>query len=536
VHVRGQITDANTHEDVAGVTVSAVKARHNATTDVNGFFSLELRDEVKPGDDVTIHIEKEGYRADDLTAAASENVMHPIQISRLGKPPGKRTSEPTEHPKPAMADPETTGYLRTLPINARFDTPQYPTSVIVAFTTNNLGKQISPGATIFAFIRIRPEMTAKQEDAFFGTANLGGGPAAIETTENNYWEHNEAKTGDVKGDVEFSVDDRTGTPVIADSIGQMQRGETVIYFFVRHLFYDKRLGDLVTESCSYFQGPDFSVLHQCHGHNGPVEWPTFMKHSRQPTPAPTDSHPKPQPTQQGGCTQKDAASLKACGLHLTREMVEFLSMREKKTSAGSAQDVRRYELETLALFLKKFGPAAGELNDALETYCLQDDLLKEIADPMTKIYMSPEGMRRVAATINNLSSWLPREDDYVRMSTGGVADLAVARAQDMTDKVNRAVSRMQSGADGSPSATKSFFFNDFHGNDLETVRDLRGVVVRRSGTGCNNREMLWFKDFMSTLSDPGKANASVSTVSFYAPYLASLGHALQAKVGSSGSK
>jgi hypothetical protein len=70
---------------VAGVIVSAIEARHNATTDTNGFFSLELREGTKPGADIRIHIEKEGYRAVDLTEAASENVTYPIRISRLGK-------------------------------------------------------------------------------------------------------------------------------------------------------------------------------------------------------------------------------------------------------------------------------------------------------------------------------------------------------------------------------------------------------------------------------------------------------------------
>jgi hypothetical protein len=85
LHLRGHITDAATRVEVAGVVVSAIEANHSATTDVNGFFSLELREGIKPGADVRIHIQKEGYRADDLTEAASENVTYPIRISRLNK-------------------------------------------------------------------------------------------------------------------------------------------------------------------------------------------------------------------------------------------------------------------------------------------------------------------------------------------------------------------------------------------------------------------------------------------------------------------
>jgi hypothetical protein len=79
---------------VAGVLVSAVDARHSAITDVNGFFGLELRDGTKPGDGVRIHIELEGYRADDVTEAASESVTYPIQISRLPVPSSPSHSLP----------------------------------------------------------------------------------------------------------------------------------------------------------------------------------------------------------------------------------------------------------------------------------------------------------------------------------------------------------------------------------------------------------------------------------------------------------
>ena len=73
--------------------LSAVRARHSATTDKNGFFSLELRDSVKPGDDVRIHLEKQGYRADDLTVAASESVTHPIEMSPIQKPSASHKAE-----------------------------------------------------------------------------------------------------------------------------------------------------------------------------------------------------------------------------------------------------------------------------------------------------------------------------------------------------------------------------------------------------------------------------------------------------------
>jgi len=84
-HVRGHVTDSTTHNAVSGVAVSSVEANHDAITDVNGFFALELRDGTKPGDDIRIHLEKEGYRADDLAVAASEKVTHPIEIFRIAR-------------------------------------------------------------------------------------------------------------------------------------------------------------------------------------------------------------------------------------------------------------------------------------------------------------------------------------------------------------------------------------------------------------------------------------------------------------------
>ena len=101
LHVRGHITDATTHRDAAGASISAATARHSATTDANGFFSLDLREGVKPGDDVRIHIEKEGYRADDVTEAASENVIYPIKITPLN---GHKTNPPPQPTRPTFSE------------------------------------------------------------------------------------------------------------------------------------------------------------------------------------------------------------------------------------------------------------------------------------------------------------------------------------------------------------------------------------------------------------------------------------------------
>lgn len=103
LHIRGFVTDANTRETIAGVAVTSVLARHSATTDANGFFSLELREGVRPGAEVRIHLEKQGYRVDDLTEAASEDVTYPISLSHLASSQGKRPPKSFE-PAPQKSD------------------------------------------------------------------------------------------------------------------------------------------------------------------------------------------------------------------------------------------------------------------------------------------------------------------------------------------------------------------------------------------------------------------------------------------------
>lgn len=104
VHIRGIITDSKTHRPVAGVTVSAVQEKHDARTDRQGYFNLELHG-VKPGADVLIHIEKGGYRADDLTEAASDNVVYQIQIFSAPTAPKTKSEGPSEKTVQSLKNP-----------------------------------------------------------------------------------------------------------------------------------------------------------------------------------------------------------------------------------------------------------------------------------------------------------------------------------------------------------------------------------------------------------------------------------------------
>jgi hypothetical protein len=165
LHVRGHITDATTRRDVAGVTVGAVNARHSATTDVNGFFSVELRDGTRLGDDVRIHIEMEGYRADDVTEAASENVIYAIRISPLGKPPG-RVRPPSPHPPAPRTDQEEV--IQTLTVEARMtctikegeELPPSTQDIVAGFGTGSL---VGAGGTV-ELARTNPVEFRKQRN------------------------------------------------------------------------------------------------------------------------------------------------------------------------------------------------------------------------------------------------------------------------------------------------------------------------------------------------------------------------------------
>jgi hypothetical protein len=168
-----------------------------------------------------------------------------------------------------QADPDTTGYLRTVPSDLHFDFAPYPRYVAyVRFATTNLGKQIPPNAIYAGSLCVHSPMSAAQEDAFFAPLHIKCG-GNFGSTENNYWEHGDSRSGETSSSVpwEDSIDGPNG---LSRAIEQIKNGQLYVYFFVRHKFADRSGESLATESCFYFRGPK---LYQCHGHNGPAEWP-----------------------------------------------------------------------------------------------------------------------------------------------------------------------------------------------------------------------------------------------------------------------
>ncbi len=216
--------------------------------------------------------------ADYLKGALSQGVVPQGAASQglaTSTEKAKANDKSSAPPKPKrIADPYVTGFLRSVTVSISFDTQDRPPKATITYDTRNIGtRQIMPGAATFAYIRFWPALSAKEEDDKFSTLNLGGGPGGFGTTENNYWEPSDPpKRSSVSGSPEVGG----STPQelfksINEETDHLADGTTRIYFYARHIFKDKS-GVLATESCFFYQGPDFT-MHDCHGHNGPGGWP-----------------------------------------------------------------------------------------------------------------------------------------------------------------------------------------------------------------------------------------------------------------------
>jgi hypothetical protein len=257
LHVRGHITDATTRKDVVGVSVSAIEARHSATTDTNGFFSLELRDGVKPGDEVRIHIEKKGYRADDVTEAASDNVTYPIQISRRSQ----------LLPRPQKNQTPKYDRAHLLVVNVRLWANMPVSEAMV--TVRNIGsKPIVPCALLTGAIIVSPWLTGSDSEnqLFVPRPEWNWGQRLLNCDTD--WNPGVEKTYAIKA---VAVD----TP---DDWVSLMRGEKLWYVVSRLEYRDSDTGPALPtiENCVNFRAekPEW-VMDKCFGHNDPtlnVKW------------------------------------------------------------------------------------------------------------------------------------------------------------------------------------------------------------------------------------------------------------------------
>ncbi|HLW82818.1 MAG TPA: hypothetical protein VKS20_12350 [Candidatus Acidoferrales bacterium] len=161
--------------------------------------------------------------------------------------------------------PNVRAYLESVPLKVWVDKHD---DVHAEVETENVGAlQVLPGASILGFIKVRKLLTAKKEDALFGSFNVGGGFAEIRYTYNNYWNPREPPhTWQIDGWIELWDDPNS----YERAVRRLREGKDVVYVYERHFFTDE-YGQLATESCNYYQGPDFSVRHECFGHNGPFK-------------------------------------------------------------------------------------------------------------------------------------------------------------------------------------------------------------------------------------------------------------------------
>src|SRR6266850_1567717 len=81
ITIRGIVRDADGPVQGASVNLAAAgRVRKPETTDVNGFFALEIVDGTKPSEAVRLQVQKNGYRLYDQVIAATETVVYTITI------------------------------------------------------------------------------------------------------------------------------------------------------------------------------------------------------------------------------------------------------------------------------------------------------------------------------------------------------------------------------------------------------------------------------------------------------------------------
>ena len=85
--MRGIVSDTRTRKPVQGASVSAIgkEARAPDVTDRNGRFDIELVPGIKPGDQIRLRVEKEGYKPYDEKIVASEKALVQVPLEAIGE-------------------------------------------------------------------------------------------------------------------------------------------------------------------------------------------------------------------------------------------------------------------------------------------------------------------------------------------------------------------------------------------------------------------------------------------------------------------
>jgi hypothetical protein len=88
VHLSGMVTDSVSGSRINGASVSAAgdQAQGPSVTDVNGVFILLLREDIKPGEVVTIRVQKKGYQPHEENVGVAPTLPKPIQLVPITLP------------------------------------------------------------------------------------------------------------------------------------------------------------------------------------------------------------------------------------------------------------------------------------------------------------------------------------------------------------------------------------------------------------------------------------------------------------------
>jgi hypothetical protein len=95
VSVSGLVTDSVSGVPIDAAQVGAVgdEARESVATDVNGIFTLPLREGIEPGSVIEVHVQKRGYNTYVLKIGVAPSLPHLIRLVPINPTRIKKTGQ-----------------------------------------------------------------------------------------------------------------------------------------------------------------------------------------------------------------------------------------------------------------------------------------------------------------------------------------------------------------------------------------------------------------------------------------------------------
>lgn len=187
LHLRGIVHDSHSKLEVASARVSVVggRAKQDSRTDSKGYFDLPLMPDVQPGEEVTVRVEKEGYRPYEEAASVGDV---PLQIgitpvSPATRKPLQKRGEGTATAAPA--NPKDSPGQKGLSDKVNIDA--YPTvevgrrlpTIEFSFLTSGDKRQQIKLSVVPELIQLEPKPTGVQEDDLPMDVPVTGGTLTV---------------------------------------------------------------------------------------------------------------------------------------------------------------------------------------------------------------------------------------------------------------------------------------------------------------------------------------------------------------------